>query len=246
MGRFAAVRLAPLTSTLELMTPNERPIDLSEIDKRKFDAFVKESDQIVKGIHSIQETQRRMIGFLPPALTVGLPLLLRPATDVPKELTAAIFLGFGFMFLFFVTNYIGLTRGILRLSKYQMEYLTPKINNLLGSNSSEVFYWEDYIREGIRKPLKELIGYTLIHGAEFLLLLSPSVACFGLGLYYTNELHQKNVILACSLVYAVVAITTIYFAWLTVKESRMIPARYVASSNTSFQGTRRDKAASRT
>lgn len=212
------------------MTSNERTGNLSETDKLKFDAYVKESDQIVKGIHSIQETQRRMIGFLPPALAVGLPLLLRPATEVPKELTAAIFLGFGFMFLFFVTNYIGLMRGILRLSKYQMEYLTPKINNLIGCNSSEVFYWEDYIREDIRKPLKELIGYTLIHGAEFLLLLSPSVACFGLGLYYTNELHRPDVIWACSVTYAIVAGTTIYFAGLTVKESRLIPVRYLTSS----------------
>ena len=90
------------------MLPTDSAGDLTEVEKRKFDALVKESDQIVAGIRSIQETQRRMIGFLPPALTVGLPLLLRPASEVPKELTAAIFLGFGFMFLFFVTNYIGL------------------------------------------------------------------------------------------------------------------------------------------
>ena len=157
----------------------------------------------------------------------------------------AIFLGFGFMFLFFVTNYIGLTRGILRLSKYQMEYLTPKINSLLGCHSSEVFYWEDYIRQEIRKPIKELIGFALIHGAEFLLLLSPSVACLWLGLYYALTLQLTNVVWTCSLIYGVIAGTTIYFAWLTVKESRLVPVRYVTSSNTSFQGTLRDKAAPR-
>lgn len=201
--------------------------ELTEVEKRKFDALLKESDQIVAGIRSIQETQRRMIGFLPPALTVGLPLLLRPATEVSKELAAAIFLGFGFMFLFFVTNYIGLTRGILRLSKYQLEYLTPKINSLLGGNSSEVFYWEDYIRQEIRKPIKELVGFALIHGAEFLLLLSPSVACFGLGIYYAVSLQLSSVVWTCSLAYTVVAATTIYFAWLTLKESRPVPVRYV-------------------
>ena len=219
--------------------------ELTEVQKRKFDALVKESDQIVAGIRSIQEAQRRMIGFLPPALTVGLPLLLRPATEVPKELTAAIFFGFGFMFLFFVTNYIGLTRGILRLSKYQMEYLTPKINHLLGCNSSEVFYWEDYIRQEIRKPLKELVGFALIHGAEFLLLLSPSVACFGLGLYYALSLQLGLLVWACSVVYCIVAGVTIYFAWLTLKESRPVPVRYVANSNTAIQGMLRDKAAQR-
>ena len=215
------------------MKPNHLSGDLSEVKKRKFEALIKESDQIVAGIRSIQETQRRMIGFLPPALTVGLPLLLRPAAEVPKELTATIFLGFGFMFLFFVTNYIGLTRGILRLSKYQMEYLSPKINSLLGYNSSEVFYWEDYIRQEIRRPIKELIGFALIHGAEFLLLLSPSVACFGLGIYYAASLQLSMVVSVCSLVYGGVAITTIYFAWLTLKESRLVPVRYVRISDTS-------------
>lgn len=224
--------------------PTDSAGDLTEVEKRKFDALVKESDQIVAGIRSIQETQRRMIGFLPPALTVGLPLLLRPASEVPKELTAAIFLGFGFMFLFFVTNYIGLTRGILRLSKYQMEFLTPRINGLLGCSSSEVFYWEDYIRQEIRKPLKELVGFALIHGAEFLLLLSPSVACFGLGVYYALSQQLNSVVWACSSVYVIVAGTTIYFAWLTLKESRPVPVRYV-SSNLSLQGTLRDKAAHR-
>jgi hypothetical protein len=125
-----------------------------------------------------------------------------------------------------------------------MEYLTPRINGLLGCSSSEVFYWEDYIRQEIRKPLKELIGFALIHGAEFLLLLSPSVACFGLGIYYALSQQLTSVVWACSSVYIVVAGTTIYFAWLTLKESRPVPVRYV-SSNLSLQGTLRDKAAHR-
>jgi hypothetical protein len=203
-----------------MITAIESLGELTEVEKRKFDAFVKESDQIVAGIRSIQETQRRMITLIPPVLAVGIPLLLRPAVETPKELVTVLFLGFGYMFLLFVANYIGLTRGILRLSKYQLEYLTPKINNLLQTNSSEVFYWEEYLKQKIRKPIRELFGFTLIQSAEFLLLASPSVVCFGLGVYYALLLEWNLAIGLCLLIYLSLVFIVMYFALLTLQESR--------------------------
>ena len=130
--------------------------EISEIDKQKLASCLKESDHITSEIRSIQENQRRMITIIPPVLAIGIPLLLKPASSIPETLTMFLFLGFGLLFLFLVANYVGLMRGILRLSNYHGEYIAPKINSLLHSSPPDVFLWGDYVREKIRTPKKEL------------------------------------------------------------------------------------------
>lgn len=198
--------------------------DLTEIQKKRVDALLKEYDRVTGEIKAIQDTQRRMIGLLPPALAVGLPLLLKSSADVPQDLTTAIFLGFGFMFLFFVTNYVGLTRGILRLSKFQMEHIAAQVNKILSSGDQSLLNWEVYIRTNIRQDNKELIGYALIHGPEFLLLSSPSLACMGLGIYFGLQGGFHVAVLSSCLAYVLVGVITVYFAYLTVAQSRAVPS----------------------
>lgn len=208
----------------EINTEKENVAPLSESQKKAIDILLKEYDRIIGEIKSIQETQRRMIGFLPGALAVGLPFLLKPTSDVPSELRISIFLGFGFMFLLIVSNYIGLTRGILRLSLYQMEYISTKINEIIPEMNSTLLFWETYVRKNVRQKNKELIGFSMIHGAEFLLLSSPSLACFGIGMYFFVAPGINFTAIVIAVIYVAIWLANIYFAYITVSESKEIPA----------------------
>ena len=197
--------------------------DLSEKQKKHLDVLLKEYEGVVNGIRSIQETQRRMITLLPAALAVGIPLLIRPANDIPADLKPYLFAGFSFMFLLLVTNYVGLTRGILRLSIYQMQHITPQVDEILESHSIRLMGWEYFVRERVRQNPSELLGFSLIHGAEFLLLASPSLLCFLLGLYFANHVLPTPILWIVSVLYISLVSLTCYFAWKTVTESRPVP-----------------------
>jgi hypothetical protein len=205
--------------------------ELTEVEKKAFDALLAESNQIATGMRGIQDAQRRMIGLLPPVLAVGLPLLLKASTDVPEGLATTIFLGLGAMFLCFAANYIGLTRHILLLSRYHMDYLAPQLNQIIEAPRSKVFQWERFVREHGRVPRKELVGYVLIHGAEFLLLLSPSFACYGVGVYYLFDSGRVAVLVACVVAYAITLSVMLYFAWLTVQQSRKVTSEFYPPSS---------------
>lgn len=202
-------------------TPTETG-HLSEVQKKRIDALLKEYDRVTGEMRSIQDTQRRMITLLPAVLAVGVPLLLRPASTIPNELVAWLFIGFGFLFMFLVTNYVGLTRGILRLSLFQMQHIAPQIDELLAMNGTCVLGWEYFVRERVRQHPLELLGFALIHGAELLLLAGPSIVCLFIGLYLVYQTAIAWIVFPAVTIYALFAGLTCYFAWRTAVQARTI------------------------
>ena len=79
------------------------------------------------------------------------------------------------------------------------------------------------MRTEIRLNGNELVGFGLIHGAEFLQLSSPSITCFGIGTYYAASGSNFGVVLLCYFIYAALWGTTLHYAYLTAQQSKLVP-----------------------
>jgi hypothetical protein len=142
-----------------------------EITLRDFEANVAEQ-------RAIQESQRRATTTIPAALAIGVPLLLKPISEVGgHEIAAYVLTGFSLLFLLLSYNYLGLTHAIYRLTSDREERIKPLLASLVPSGDSQlVVDGEAFLRRRFRK-----LGcgweYTLVLGTELLILLSSSYLC---------------------------------------------------------------------
>lgn len=196
---------------------------LNEREKKLLDAHFKEYDTIRAELRSIQETQRRMLTLMPLA-GAAISLFFNSYQQIESFVKAPLLLAFAFLFLFLSIHYVGLGRAILRLSKYQIDYLTPAINSLISIPSNEAMLWEDYVRKFVRnKSAVELLGFSLIHISEFALIFFPSVICLVLSMWAVSEnsLCGKNY---C------IYIETYYALWLSWLLGSLILGAYLAKT----------------
>lgn len=192
---------------------------MKEEDKRKIDVHLKEFDQLVTEVRSIQETQRRTVLLIAPALTVGVPILMRSVEDA--FLHTALSFAFSLMFLLIAGNYVGLTRRILHISNYLMDYLAAEVNALVDSPDQRCMRWQIYLRSTVFRQSRNLLGLILIMGAEFMLLLLPALVCYGLGVHFGFE-RYKGIVFTCTLLLGLIACTVARFALITIEEVKVV------------------------
>jgi hypothetical protein len=104
-----------------------------------------------------------------------------------------------------------------------MEHIATQVNTILSSSDRSLLSWEVYIRTNVRQDNKEIIGYALIHAPEFVILSSPSLACMALGIYFGLQGGFHMAVLSACVAYVFVGVITVYFAYLTVAQSRAVP-----------------------
>lgn len=201
--------------------------DPSERAKLLLDSLLAEARQIHEEILAIQAAQRGLMNLSLTILGVGITFfaattnVLQLSIDF-QLLFAMFFLAFAFVYELMALIYVGHTRGILRLSRYIVEYLSPNINQVLGLDYAVAFQWEDFVRRNVRQSVWELMGFSLYALGEFSLIIIPSLlsliaAAFIIVVNFPHQLHWLWVV---GLVYLLFLILIAVFAFLTIVQSR--------------------------
>lgn len=217
----------------ETIQPVDNPSNnIVDQEKKKllFEAFLEKARQVKSEMVAIQSAQRSIINYAIGIIGVVVPILIAALSTSQSnfQLYVIVFVVLSVLYEFAALIYIGLTRGILRLSEYLLGYLSPQINELLGLKSPIVFQWERFVRQEIRKPIFKLVGFALYTTGEFALIIGPSLVSIVSALFITYQYSAFTIFHWIYIaIYVVLFITIVVFALVTLVQSRNIPQRFL-------------------
>lgn len=177
---------------------------------------------MVGEIRALQEGQRRIVTLVPPAVAIGIPLVLRPSSEAPPWLAAAIFGGLSFMFLLLVATYIGYGLGTIRLSQYQMNHLAPRINSLAAPVLNDLFAWEAHVRAATYKTPFRIGAFALAHLSTLTMLYVPSLICAVVGLVLLSQAASAVVLSLALGAYVAMSVALVVFGMSAFEHAKRV------------------------
>ena len=195
----------------------------SETKSNRLEVLLEDFRRIRNEIASFQSAQRRMVRYVIVAFGIGLPVLVNNVGS--EAIVTAVLFGFAFACEFLSLTYVGLTRGILRLSGYELREIVPRINEITDS-PDDLLKWEQYMYDKVRGSLTELIGYVTIALGEIALIAGPSILCIFIAfLVSSSETRSSAYFWAAFVVYIILFLLLIFVACDTISQSRTTPSK---------------------